>query len=55
MNKAIIFSYVTFLSLSEVSNVFNISSSHGNINLPIRRFSHELLISKYSILHGLLH
>ena len=46
-----------FSCLSEISVVFNISSSHGNANLSSRRFLHEkLLISKYlSILHALLH
>ena len=30
-----------FLSRSKVSVVFNISSSHANIDLPNRRFLHE--------------
>ena len=48
-------SRVTFLSLSEVSVVFNISASHANTYLPNRYFLHEqILISKYSsILHAL--
>ena len=51
------FARVTFSLSSEFSVVFNISSSHDNTNLPIRRFSHEqFLISKYSsVLHALLH
>ena len=46
-----------FLSLSKFLVVFNISSSHSNMNLPIRRFSQEqFLTTKYSsILHALLH
>ena len=32
------FSHVTFLSTSEVSALFNISSSHANTNLPNRHF-----------------
>ena len=46
-----------FLSSSEASVVFNISSSHANAILSIRRFLHwQFLISKYSsILHALLH
>ena len=41
VNKAIIFSHVTFLSSSEASVVFNILSSHANSNLPIKPFSHD--------------
>ena len=50
------FSHVIFLSLSEVSVAFNISSSYANAILPKRRFSHEqLLISKYlSVLRALI-
>ena len=36
-----LFRLVTFLSSSEVSVAFNTSSSHGNANLPVRRFLHE--------------
>ena len=32
------FPYVTFLLSSEVSAIFNISSSHASTNLPNRRF-----------------
>ena len=43
-----LFPHTTFLSLSKVSVVFNVSSSHSNTNLTIRRFSQEqFLISKY--------
>ena len=53
--KQLIFSPVTFLSSSEASVVFNISSSHAN--LPNRRFSYEqFLMPKYSwTLHTSLH
>ena len=45
------FSHATFLSTSQVSVVFNISSSHANTNL-LEQFSKP----KYkSILHALLH
>ena len=41
------FAHATFFLSSEVSVVFNISSSHYNTNLPIRRFSQEqFLVSK---------
>ena len=55
--RQLIFSRVTFLSSCEASVAFNLSSSHTNTNLSIRRFSHEqFLMSKYlSILHALLH
>ena len=48
-------SRATFLSLSEVSVVFNIPASHANTYLPNRHFLHEqILISKYlSIVHAL--
>ena len=36
--RQLLFSHLTFLSSSEVSVVFNISFSHANTNLPIRRF-----------------
>ena len=54
--KQVFFLHVIFLSSSESSVTFNISSSHANTNLSIRPFSHEqFLISKYlSILHALL-
>ena len=56
MNKAINF-FNVYLSLSKVTVVFDLSSSHSNTNLPIRRFLQEqFLISKYSSkLHALLH
>ena len=41
MIEKIIFSHVTFLSSSGVLVVFNISFSHANTNLPIRRFLQE--------------
>ena len=52
-----LFAHDTFLWLSKVSVVFNISSLHANTNLPMRRFSQEqFLISKYSsILHALFY
>ena len=44
-----LFAHTTFLSLTKVSVVLNVSSSHSNTNLTIRRFSQEqFLISKYS-------
>ena len=44
-----LFADTTFLSLTKVSVVLNVSSSHSNTNLTIRRFSQEqFLISKYS-------
>ena len=45
-----LFSHTTFLSLTFIiSVVLNVSSSHSNTNLTIRRFSQEqFLISKYS-------
>ena len=51
------FSHATFLSTSQVSVVFNISSSHANNNLPNIRFLLEQFSKpKYkSILHALLH
>ena len=58
VNKGIIFFlHVTFLPSSETLVVFNISSSHANTTLPIKRFSHDqFLIDKYSlILHALLY
>ena len=39
--RQLLFAYATFLSLTKVSVVFNISSSHSNINLPTRRFLKE--------------
>ena len=39
--RQIFISYVTLLLTSEVSVVFDISSSHVNINLLNRRFSNE--------------
>ena len=36
--RQLFFSHDTFLSLSEVSVVFNIPSLHFNTNLPITRF-----------------
>ena len=39
--KQSFFAYATLLSFSMVSFVFNISSSHSNTNLPIRRFSQK--------------
>ena len=55
--RQLLFAYVTFLSLSKVSVLFNISSSHSNANLLTRHFSPEqLFVSKSSsILHALLH
>ena len=55
--RQLLFAYVNFLSLSEVSGLFNISSSHSNANLLTRYFSQEqFLVSKSSlILHALLH
>ena len=48
MNEAITLAQAIF-SLSKVSVVFNISSSHSDTNLPTRRFSQEqFLVSKYS-------
>ena len=49
-----IFVHATFLSLTKVSFVFNVSSSHSTTNLLIRHFAQEqFLISKYSpILHA---
>ena len=58
VNKGIIsFHVLLFLSSSEVSVVFNISSSYANDILSNRRFSHEqFLISKYfPISYALLH
>ena len=51
------FSFVTFFWSSEVSVEINVSSSHANTYLSIKRFLYEkLLISKYlSILHAWLH
>lgn len=55
--KKILFSNVTFSLLSNVSLVFNISSSHFSTNLKNRCFLDEtFLISKYSsISQTLLH
>ena len=55
--RQLFFSHVTFLSSSEISVVFSITSSHASTNLPNRRFLQEIfLISKYwSILHAFLH
>ena len=55
--RQLFFSHVTFLSSSEISVVFSITSSHASTNLPNRRFLQEIfLISKYSsIFHALLH
>ena len=55
--KQLLFVNATFLSLSKLSLVFNISPSHSNANLPIRLFSQDkCLISRHSsILHALLH
>ena len=49
--------HVTFLSSSEALAVFNISFSHANTTLSMRRFAHEqFLIIKYSSdSHALLH
>ena len=46
--------HATFLSLTKVSFVFNVSSPHSTINLLIRHFAQEqFLISKSSpILHA---
>ena len=61
MNMAIIiiiiFLHVYSFSTSEVSVLFNISSSHSNTYLPINRFLHEqFLVSKYSLIsRGLLY
>ena len=44
MNKAI-FLHVIFLSLNEVSVVFNISSAHSNTYLPNRCFLQEQILS----------
>ena len=57
LKRQLYFSHITFSSLSEVPGLFNISSTHANTNLTIRRFSREqFLISKYSsILPALLH
>ena len=57
MNKKITFCTCYCLSLSNVSVVFSVSSSHSNTSLQIRRFPQkQLLVSKYSsILHTLLH
>ena len=55
--RQIFLSHAIFLlSKSEVSVVFNISSSYANTNLPNRRFSQQqFLICQYpSILHVLL-
>ena len=41
MNKDNIFSHAIFLSASEVSVVFNFSSSYADTNLPNRRFLYE--------------
>ena len=48
------FVHATFLSLTKVSFVFNVSSSHSTTNSLIRHFAQEqFLISKYSpILHA---
>ena len=55
--RQLFFSHVTFLSSSEISVVFSITSSHASTNLPNRHFLQEIfLISKYSsIFHALLH
>ena len=55
--RQLFFSHVTFLSSSEISVVFSITSSHASTNLPNRYFLQEIfLISKYSsIFHALLH
>ena len=55
--RQLLFAHATFLSLSKISVVFNISSSHSNTNLPIRRFQQEKSsVSNYSsILHTVLH
>ena len=54
--KQLFLSHVTFLSFSQVSVVYNISSSYANTNLSNGCVSHkQFLISKYlPILHGLL-
>ena len=45
--RQLLFPSVTFLSLSEVSSVLNMSSLHVNTNLSNGRFLHEeFLISK---------
>ena len=43
--RRLLFSHVSFLSSSEISVVFNISSSDSNTNLPIRRFSHKQFLN----------
>ena len=44
--RQLLISHVTFLSSSEVSVVFNSSSSSSNTDLQIRHFSHrQFLIS----------
>ena len=56
--KQLFFLYFTFLSKVDVASVkFNISSPHGNTNLPKKRSLHEkFLISEYAqIFHALLH
>ena len=55
--RQLLFSHVTFLPSRKVSVVLNISSSHADTNLPVRRFLHEqFLVLKYpSILHALLY
>ena len=45
--RQLLFPSVTFLSLSEVSSILNMSSLHVNTNLSNGRFLHEeFLISK---------
>ena len=45
--RQLLFTSVTFLSLSEVSSILNMSSLHVNTNLSNGRFLHEeFLISK---------
>ena len=47
--RQLLFAYVTFLSLSKVSALFNISTSHSNANLRTRNLSQEqLFVSKSS-------
>ena len=56
--RQLFFAHATFLSISKVSVVFNVLSSHYNTNLPIRSFlqKKKKIISKYlSILDTLLH
>ena len=55
--RQLLFPHITFLSSSEASIVFNISSLYSNTNFGTRHFLEEqFLTSKYlSILHALFH